>query len=117
MQAARQEYGGQAEIALNGGGRFLASAIADPVVPRPHGLQILPRESTESIIGPPPTPGYVLQMSADNHTGGHGGGVLCGAGIVISPAVGALLMSASTVIAAINARLLKLKKEDQDDER
>jgi Cu2+-exporting ATPase len=39
-------------------------------------------------------------------------GVLYGSGIVISPAVGALLMSASTVIVAINARLLKLKKED-----
>ena len=45
------------------------------------------------------------------------GGVLYGAGIVISPAVGALLMSVSTVIVAINARLLKMKKEDQEDER
>jgi Cu2+-exporting ATPase len=47
-------------------------------------------------------------------------GVLYGAGIVISPAVGALLMSASTVIVAINARLLKLRKEnggeDEGDE-
>jgi Cu2+-exporting ATPase len=43
-------------------------------------------------------------------------GVLYGAGIVISPAVGALLMSVSTVIVAINARLLKLKKEDGEDE-
>jgi P-type Cu2+ transporter len=42
--------------------------------------------------------------------------VLYGAGIVISPAVGALLMSVSTVIVAINARLLKLKKEDGEDE-
>jgi Cu2+-exporting ATPase len=39
-------------------------------------------------------------------------GVLYGAGIVISPAIGALLMSASTVIVAINARLLKLRKEN-----
>jgi Cu2+-exporting ATPase len=43
-------------------------------------------------------------------------GVLYGAGIVISPAVGALLMSASTVIVAINARLLKLKKENGGDD-
>jgi len=42
-------------------------------------------------------------------------GVLYGAGIVISPAIGALLMSASTVIVAINARLLKLRKEDGGD--
>ncbi|MBD3374370.1 copper-translocating P-type ATPase [candidate division KSB1 bacterium] len=35
-------------------------------------------------------------------------GVLYWAGIVLSPAVGALLMSASTVIVAINARLLKV---------
>ncbi len=34
-------------------------------------------------------------------------GVLYGAGVVISPAVGAILMSASTVIVAINAQLLK----------
>ncbi|MDV2482131.1 copper-translocating P-type ATPase [Methanoculleus sp. Wushi-C6] len=35
-------------------------------------------------------------------------GVLFGAGIVLTPAVGAVLMSASTVIVAINARLLRL---------
>lgn len=38
-------------------------------------------------------------------------GALMWAGIVISPAVGALLMSLSTVIVAINARFLKVKKE------
>lgn len=35
-------------------------------------------------------------------------GVLYNYGIMISPAVGAILMSLSTVIVAINARLLKL---------
>jgi len=35
-------------------------------------------------------------------------GVLAGWGIVLSPAVGALLMSLSTVIVAVNARLLKV---------
>jgi hypothetical protein len=39
-------------------------------------------------------------------------GVLFSAGIVISPAIGVLLMSAGTVIVAINARLLRLRKED-----
>jgi Cu2+-exporting ATPase len=33
-------------------------------------------------------------------------GVLAWAGIVLSPAVGAVLMSASTVVVALNARLL-----------
>lgn len=37
-------------------------------------------------------------------------GVLSGIGIVISPAVGAILMSLSTVIVAINAKLLKLER-------
>jgi P-type Cu2+ transporter len=37
-------------------------------------------------------------------------GVLFGYGIVLSPAVGALLMSASTVIVAINARLLRMPR-------
>ncbi|MBR9692217.1 cadmium-translocating P-type ATPase [Candidatus Woesearchaeota archaeon] len=37
-------------------------------------------------------------------------GVLIGYGIVISPAVGAALMSLSTVIVAINAKFLKVKK-------
>jgi Cu2+-exporting ATPase len=37
-------------------------------------------------------------------------GVLYNSGIVISPAIGAVLMSLSTVIVAINARLLKVKK-------
>jgi Cu2+-exporting ATPase len=35
-------------------------------------------------------------------------GVLYGAGIVISPAIGAVLMSLSTVIVAVNARMLKI---------
>jgi len=40
-------------------------------------------------------------------------GVLAGIGIILSPAVGALLMSLSTVIVAINARLLSLPNEEQ----
>lgn len=39
-------------------------------------------------------------------------GVLSGFGIIISPAVGAALMSASTVIVAINARLLRVPDKD-----
>lgn len=38
-------------------------------------------------------------------------GVLYGFGIVISPAVGAILMSLSTVIVAINAKRLKVEEE------
>lgn len=38
-------------------------------------------------------------------------GVLSGVGIVISPAIGAILMSLSTIIVAINAKLLKLDKK------
>ncbi|HOK27967.1 MAG TPA: copper-translocating P-type ATPase, partial [Methanomassiliicoccaceae archaeon] len=34
-------------------------------------------------------------------------GVLSGYGIVLSPAAGAILMSASTILVAINARLLR----------
>ena len=37
-------------------------------------------------------------------------GVLYGVGIVLSPAVGAVLMSASTVVVAINAQLLRRTK-------
>ena len=37
-------------------------------------------------------------------------GALYAYGILLSPAVGAILMSVSTVIVAINARLLRLKK-------
>jgi Cu2+-exporting ATPase len=39
-------------------------------------------------------------------------GVLYNAGIVLSPEVGAILMSSSTVIVSINARLLRIKKEE-----
>ncbi len=39
-------------------------------------------------------------------------GVLFNLGIVLSPEVGAILMSMSTVIVAINARLLRVKKEE-----
>ena len=38
------------------------------------------------------------------------GGVLFSWGIILSPAVGAVLMSVSTVIVAFNARLLKLER-------
>ncbi len=38
-------------------------------------------------------------------------GVLAGSGIILSPAVGAVLMSLSTVVVAINARLLKGPKD------
>jgi Cu2+-exporting ATPase len=39
-------------------------------------------------------------------------GVLYGAGIVLSPAVGAILMSVSTVVVAINAQLLRRARLD-----
>lgn len=39
-------------------------------------------------------------------------GVLYNAGIMLSPAVGALLMSLSTMVVAINARLLRVKKSE-----
>lgn len=39
-------------------------------------------------------------------------GVLYGAGVVLTPAMGAVLMSASTVIVAINARLLRMPQSE-----
>jgi len=39
-------------------------------------------------------------------------GVLYNAGIVLRPEVGAILMSVSTVIVAVNARLLRVRKEE-----
>jgi Cu2+-exporting ATPase len=44
-------------------------------------------------------------------------GLLYGAGILLSPAIGALLMSLSTVIVAINARLFRVKKSEQEGDR
>jgi Cu2+-exporting ATPase len=44
-------------------------------------------------------------------------GILYSAGILLSPAVGAVLMSLSTVIVAINARLLKITKDDYGDKQ
>jgi Cu2+-exporting ATPase len=42
-------------------------------------------------------------------------GVLASLGILLSPAVGAILMSASTVIVAINAKFLDVDKADNND--
>lgn len=42
-------------------------------------------------------------------------GVLYSAGIVLSPEIGAILMSLSTVIVAINAKLLRVKKKDLEE--
>jgi len=44
-------------------------------------------------------------------------GALYAWGVVLTPALGAVLMSASTVIVAINARLLRLKKTSNAEER
>jgi Cu2+-exporting ATPase len=44
-------------------------------------------------------------------------GALYAWGVVLTPAVGAVLMSASTVIVAINARLLRLKAEAKPEAR
>ena len=44
-------------------------------------------------------------------------GALYSWGVLLSPALGAVLMSASTIIVAINARLLKIKRsKDSKDE-
>ncbi len=40
-------------------------------------------------------------------------GVLYGAGIVLAPEVGAALMSLSTVVVAINARLLRVPRAEE----
>ena len=42
-------------------------------------------------------------------------GVAYSAGILLSPALGAVFMAASTVVVAINARLLRVKKGDQHE--
>ncbi|MEL1159665.1 copper-transporting ATPase, partial [Staphylococcus epidermidis] len=39
------------------------------------------------------------------------GGLFAGIGLVLSPAVGAILMSLSTIVVAINAMTLKLKRD------
>jgi Cu2+-exporting ATPase len=44
------------------------------------------------------------------HQGLAPGGALYAGGVLLSPAVGAVFVSASTVIVAVNARLLSLKK-------
>lgn len=44
-------------------------------------------------------------------------GVLAWAGVILKPAVGALVMSASTVIVAVNARLLRLPPGSDPDKR
>jgi len=44
-------------------------------------------------------------------------GVLFNAGIVLSPKIGAIFMSLSTVIVAINAKLLRVRKEELDEAR
>jgi len=49
--------------------------------------------------------GYWLQRYSTSL----GCGILYDAGIMLTPAMGAVLMSLSTVVVAINARMLKIK--------
>jgi P-type Cu2+ transporter len=44
-------------------------------------------------------------------------GALYAWGVLLTPALGAVLMSASTVIVAVNARLLRLKKSASAEEQ
>ena len=44
-------------------------------------------------------------------------GALYAWGVLLTPALGAVLMSASTVIVAVNARLLRLKKQPNAPEQ
>jgi hypothetical protein len=56
-------------------------------------------------------PGGMGKMMGQMGSGMKGrAGAPCAWGVLLSPALGAVLMSASTVIVAINARLLRLKK-------
>ncbi|MDZ7836045.1 MAG: hypothetical protein U5K84_12665 [Alkalibacterium sp.] len=44
-------------------------------------------------------------------------GILYNQGIIITPAIGAAIMSLSTVIVAVNARLLSMDEDEEDTEK
>ncbi|MDZ7836262.1 MAG: hypothetical protein U5K84_13945 [Alkalibacterium sp.] len=44
-------------------------------------------------------------------------GILYNQGIIITPAIGAAVMSLSTVIVAVNARLLSMDEDEEDTEK
>ncbi|WP_020614634.1 copper-translocating P-type ATPase [Sediminispirochaeta bajacaliforniensis] len=103
----------QAEIGISvGSGTDVAAATADIIL-----VESNPRDITALILFGRATYRKMVQnlIWASGYnvvTIPLAAGVLYSAGIVLSPEIGAILMSLSTVIVAINARLLRIRKED-----
>jgi len=113
VQAAclrRQVQVAQADIGIAiGAGTDVAVATADVILVRSNPLDVV------SIVGLARATYRKMVQNLGWATGYNlvaiplAAGVVYSAGILLSPAMGAALMSLSTIIVAINARLLKVK--------
>jgi len=103
----------QAQIGIAiGSGTDIAAATADIILVNSNPLDIVAlilfgratyRKMVQNLIWATGYNVVAIPLAA---------GVLSGLGVVLSPEVGANLMSASTVIVAINARLSRVRKEE-----
>jgi Cu2+-exporting ATPase len=103
----------QAQIGIAiGSGTDIAAATADIILVNSNPLDIVAlilfgratyRKMVQNLIWATGYNVVAIPLAA---------GVLYSLGVVLSPEVGAILMSLSTVIVAINARLLRVKKEE-----
>ncbi len=101
----------QADVGIAiGAGTDVAVETADIVLVRSNPLDVVAvvglakatyRKMVQNLIWATGYNAFAIPLAA---------GVLYGYGIILSPAVGAVLMSLSTVIVAINAKFLKVKK-------
>jgi len=108
----------QAQIGIAvGSGTDIAAASADIVLVNSNPLDITAlilfgratyRKMVQNLIWATGYNVFAIPLAA---------GVLYNVGIVLSPEVGAILMSMSTVIVAINAKLLHVKKEELEEAR
>jgi Cu2+-exporting ATPase len=106
----------QAQIGIAvGSGTDIAAATADIILVKSNPLDITAlilfgratyRKMVQNLIWATGYNVIAIPLAA---------GVLYKQGIVLSPEIGAILMSVSTVIVAINARLLRVKKEELEE--
>ncbi len=90
--------GAGTDVAIESAGLILASSDPRGVVAIIRLAQATYRKSVQNLVWAAGYNAFAIPLAA---------GVLVGVGFVLSPAVGAILMSLSTIIVALNAQLLR----------
>ncbi len=92
---------------LTGENKVTAKCVSDQIGLAEYFAEVLPQDKAAKVKD--------VQSRGKRVVIPLAAGVLYACGVRLTPALGAVLMAASTVIVAVNARLLRLKAEPQPD--